>query len=416
MVKKLTAFGLLLLAMVALATAAMVAVRCIPADAVHPGARRALFQISCDDPGLRYMADGMKFPALMKDKITDYIMVSASDSDTLSATLTPAEAAMLCPALVLGPERPDPALATRSADTFLTYEPALYGRYWHGYQLWLRPLLAVTDARGAYAAVAVTLWGLLAALCALLWRRSLRYAAGALLLSLALTAWWVVPGCFALSISWGIALAASVAILTMHRLTASPLRSALLFFAIGGFTSFSELLLTPMVAFTLPCVMLGLVRSEYRSYRAVASFAAAWCAGYALTWCAKWLMAWLITGHNFLAEVGDSVLQRTVSTDGTTHILSRFAALVAAHPVACALAAAACVALLCLAARGAHRRGTVWLLAIAAVQLAWFAFAAEHTLVHFPYTYRALAPVLLALLLSLRPGTIKLTNDGHTTL
>ena len=403
MARKIAAFALLYIAMLALATTAMLATSAIADSAVRRNADRARLQICLADNGLRYMSNGMKFPALMQDRITDYIMVSAACPPDTFAELTLAERAMLCPAVSHRSECASAAEARRSADTFYGFEPALYGRYWHGYLVWLRPLLLVTDARGVYTIVAVTLYALLAALCLLMWRRRLWRGATALLASLVLCAWWVVPGCIALSISWGIAFAASIVMLAVPRLTSPPLSGALTFFAIGSLTSFSELMLTPLVTLTLPCIVVGLSQERWRSCRGVAVLAACWLAGYAGMWAGKWLAAWALTGHNFAAEAWHSIMMRTMGTGsegGAKHILSRFGALIAAHPWATAAAAAAVIIIAIVATRRARRAGSAWLLAVAGTQIAWFALTAEHALVHFPYTYRALAPVVMAIILT----------------
>ena len=196
-----------------------------------------------------------------------------------------------------------------------TLTPFSYARYWHGYLIWLRPLLLVTDITG----VRVVQYGVLAALFAavllLLRRRCGLRAAGWFAVSqLAVTVFWA-PHQVQFFTCFALAYAGCVWVL------AKPRRSdnvCLALLALGAATAFCDLLVTPILTLGLPLVCWLLepqqrLRAGTKQCGVVVGGSLSWGVGYLLCWASKWVLAGLVTGQNVIADALHQVGVRTAA-------------------------------------------------------------------------------------------------------
>ena len=182
--------------------------------------------------------------------------------------------------------------------------PFSYARYWHGYLIWLRPLLLVTDITGVRVVQYLVLAALFAAVAVLLRRRcGLRAAVWFAVSQLLVTAFWA-PHQVQFFTCFAVAYAGCVWVL------AKPRRSddvCLALLVLGVVTSFCDLLVTPVLTLGLPLVCWLLepqqrLRAGTRQCGIVVGGSLTWGVGYLLCWASKWVLAGLVTGQNVIAD------------------------------------------------------------------------------------------------------------------
>ena len=193
--------------------------------------------------------------------------------------------------------------------------PFSYARYWHGYLIWLRPLLLVTDITGVRVVQYLVLAALFAAVAVLLRRRcGLRAAVWFAVSQLLVTAFWA-PHQVQFFTCFAVAYAGCVWVL------AKPRRSddvCLALLVLGVVTSFCDLLVTPVLTLGLPlaCWLLEpqqRLRAGTRQCGIVVGGSLTWGVGYLLCWASKWVLAGLVTGQNVIADALHQVGVRTAA-------------------------------------------------------------------------------------------------------
>ena len=286
-------------------------------------------------------------------------------------------------------------------------EPFSYARYWHGYLIWLRPLLCLMPYTGVRAVQYAVLFALLAAVLVLLRRRcglpaALWFAVSQLLV----TVFWVPHQiqyftCFALAYggcAW---------------VLARPRRSDALclgLVALGVATAFCDLLVTPVLTLGLPlaCWLLQpqqRLRAGFRQCALCLGGCLCWGAGYGLCWASKWVLAAPVTGQNVIADALHQIGVRTAADTwhGMTLTWGNIARFVydtlqargLIWPLLLALLLAAALFAACLRSRAALVRALP--LGFAAVlPLVWFAALRAHSIQHGWFTWRALGLTLFA--------------------
>lgn len=191
--------------------------------------------------------------------------------------------------------------------------PFSYARYWHGYLIWLRPLLLVTTITGVRIVQYAVLLALLAAVLWLLRRRcGLRACLWFAVSQLLVTVFWV-PHQVQYFTTFCIAYAGCAWVLARPR-RAGQLSIALV--VLGTCTAFCDLLVTPIITLGLPvavwlCCLPQRAASGARQCLPVIGGSLCWGAGYAMCWGLKWVLATLITGQDI---IGDAIHQAGVRT------------------------------------------------------------------------------------------------------
>lgn len=291
------------------------------------------------------------------------------------------------------------------ADTGL--EPFSYARYWHGYLIWLRPLLLFLT----YGQVRVANYLLFAALaCVLLWqlgracgwRAAVWFAVSQILVSC-----FFVPRQMQFFTCFAVAYAACIWVLARPR---TPDFLAVGLVVTGVCTAFLDLLVTPILTLGLPLAVWLLDRrvredTPLRRCGVVCGSALCWGAGYALCWASKWVLASLVTGQDI---IGDALHQASVRTSADTwhgmeltwgNIIRFVWDTLSSHGllIPLLLLAVICIGafVLCLRSREALLRALP--LALTALSApAWLCLLRTHSIQHGWFTWRALGVTLFA--------------------
>ena len=236
--------------------------------------------------------------------------------------------------------------------------PFSYARYWHGYLIWLRPLLLVTDITGVRVVQYLVLAALFAAVAVLLRRRC----------GLRATVWFAVV------------------------------------------TSFCDLLVTPVLTLGLPLVCWLLepqqrLRAGTRQCGIVVGGSLTWGVGYLLCWASKWVLAGLVTGQNVIADALHQVGVRTAADSWHgmeltwSNILRFVYTTLAGKHLFWPLVLAAVLLLTLFAASIRDRQQLARALPLGLCALmtpAWFIVLRTHSIQHGWFTWRALGLTVFA--------------------
>ena len=280
-------------------------------------------------------------------------------------------------------------------------KPFEYGKYWHGYLVFLRPVLTLLDYGKIRILNGIVLAILLAIALYLLARRLSVGIALCFVVALFMVHSAVIPWSLQFSTCYYISLVSMIALLGFRSLSATRRCLLLCFFAIGAVTSFLDFLTTPVMTLGLPLTVAILLDDKRCGMRFVLALCVAWCLGYGLMWATKWVMAFLLAGYNPLEEVSDSVHIHSVGKGAepvwiywqkmldvllerwslfTVKGLSRWAI----------IAVLAIPALLSIRGNRTSFRKYSALLFVAMLTPIWYIVVARHSYTHFFITMRAL--------------------------
>ena len=186
-----------------------------------------------------------------------------------------------------------------------------YARYWHGYQVILRPVLRFFNYHEIRVIQGTSLLLLLTyLLCALAkkgWGGGVEIAL-AFTFSLCVTNFFIVP----ISLQYAnmhflMALASIIALWAAERRWNTH-RLCLVFLVIGAFAAFFDLLTTPLITLGMPLLLLLWQRAKktdvmLRNELAfITATSITWGFGYGFTFAFKWVLATLVTGKDIIAD------------------------------------------------------------------------------------------------------------------
>ncbi|MEZ5184648.1 MAG: hypothetical protein R2720_02790 [Candidatus Nanopelagicales bacterium] len=289
-------------------------------------------------------------------------------------------------------------------------------RYWHGYVLLSRPVLAWADVTTLRISLALLLGASLAALLVGLVRSVGPWAAGAFGLPLVLTSDLVaLPMSTVHCIAWTVLLLGGAAAVWSVRKwgTWGAATCALL---AGSAYVFVDLLTNPPAAVMvlLAGVLAGSAGSgvgPVRSARTAAIAGFVWGIGYTATWISKWLISATVFGIDAVYSQIQSMIAFRISGDYGT-VEKRFGAATQANwdtwmhlDTLVTLAVVVCLLVTGVAFGLTIRRRPAclgWMAAFSAVSLvpfAWYEIVSNHSQIHAWFTFRSLPASLGVLML-----------------
>ena len=276
-----------------------------------------------------------------------------------------------------------------------------YGRYWHGSTFLMRFLLLIGDYTMLRMLFYLVTSLLLLWTSAALWRRRSPAIAAAFLTSLLLVNLFIMQ--FSIQFAPVLVIALCATLWVLYRVKDGR-QLCFVLFVTGSLTSYFDLLTCPMLTWGLPLTVWLLRPTSIRQgMRDWGHASALWASGYGITWVSKWFIATALTTENV---VRDGLSQFSIRA-GTGEAISRFDALTRNigtlnWPIVCiAILIVAVVAFLMLKRRPslpALRTSLLPLLLTAAATLVWYLVLADHSYLHYWFTYRDLAVTLFALL------------------
>ncbi|MBQ8118919.1 MAG: hypothetical protein IJ794_12800 [Lachnospiraceae bacterium] len=193
-----------------------------------------------------------------------------------------------------------------------------YGRYWHGYLIFLKPLLLVTgfnSLRLFFSGLQLFLVGI----CVILMtRKGMPGLAGAFLVSMPFLYYVSTYASLSQSVCLYIMLAAVILQLLWDDNLYAVEAYGLFFGVVGMATSYFDLLTYPLVTLGFPlCVWLYIHGDRPgRNLKKTVLYSAEWAVGYLWMWGAKWVLADVITGSGVVQDALNAVSDRAGNAEG----------------------------------------------------------------------------------------------------
>ena len=281
------------------------------------------------------------------------------------------------------------AINNDSMDSFQSIMDANdYARYWHGYLVFLRPLLLFFDIEGIYFINQIVFFTLLFIVILEIVKQRNEYYGIGFLLSLIPAYIFIVPLCMEYYSVFLIAFLTSVLCLKCKKIDYS-----LLFFTAGCLSSYVDLLSCPLVSLIIPMTFLLLKNEKTDSLKkeieTIFSSTIAWGVGYGVLWASKWLIGSVVLHRNVLADAIDQVAVRASDSS-----ITRITAIIAAiepyfnfnNLLIICLAAIELLSIIILVTNKKYK--FIWKVCVQCIPVAWYFFAVNHSYIHNFMTYR----------------------------
>lgn len=292
-----------------------------------------------------------------------------------------------------------------------------YPRYWHGYTVVLKPLLAVMSYQSIRFVSAIALLLLLAAAFQSVYRLFGGAYAAMLAPALAVMNVNVVPMSLQYSASFYVML---IALILLRRIIDHPVPA---FLIIGAVINFLDFLTFPLVTLAFPLAFTLLAQGRDGDARVrgllprlllAVRCAAAWGVAYASTWAVKWVLSTLVTRQNIVSNALEATVIRSGSSDNGEKV-GRLATVALNYRIGfwqqhgLLMILALCAAMAVLAIRGIAMRhnlsslrdrlaDSALLACVAVLPVAWYMVLTNHSYVHATFlAYRDVGITVLCI-------------------
>lgn len=395
--KKLLATYIVLLI---LFTTSIIAAFTIPTSFIRKNVIESAIQIK--EEGLWFKPFGLFLFQI--DNMTDCLMmnisVSADENNTIKAAMT-AEFAQPSNGGIMYHEMANTTLMAAEKGRQAATEHDEYSRYWHGYQIILRPLLCIFNYKQIRIINYIIFTSLFSIVIILLYRNAGKVASLSFLAAMFATNIFIIPLALQFSTCFYIAFLSMIVLLSRPDITKDKNKSAVTFFTIGAVTSFMDFLTTPILTLGLPLAAAGMTdnKGKNTSIRNITANSIAWFGGYASLWASKWIVASIVTGENMVAGALANAQYRmggTIVFGGKLMSFGQFFSKITESQqyktlfvllvIVAALATVAAAFL--LYRKRAYLKPYGWLLVIAAMPALWFIVLKNHSIQHIFYTWR----------------------------
>ena len=197
-----------------------------------------------------------------------------------------------------------------------------YSRYWHGYLIFLKPLLRFTDYNGIRTINMVMQIILLVALIVLLIKKKYYFLIVPFLCMYGMISPTTIFKSMQYSTVWYIILISSILYLLFQEKILEYKLHYLVFLLVGMLTSYFDLLTWPIA--TLGVLLIIVVSTEklnfWESIKRILVCGFSWCFGYGVMWLFKVLIAALILGDNKVIEEAKTALLQRKSSKSTSGV------------------------------------------------------------------------------------------------
>ncbi len=399
----------LITVMIALFFSLLVMVNTIPSEKIYDNTVKSMNII--DSEGLKKKIGNVFIFRL--DNFTDALMMNiavGSDSDT------PVKSSMKATYHIADDDLSTVTYAARciASNDDCNLQSVDYERYWHGYLVFLKPLLTVMDYGNIRVLNYMCFTILILSVCVLLYKKCDRKMLYTFLLSILLINFWVVPLSMQFSTTFYISFMASIALLLCKN-KALPY----IFTVIGCLTGFFDFLTTPLVTLGLPLVIcLSYVeKPSNNKYKSLFKYSLLWFIGYSSVWVSKWIIAYFIIGYN-ITDAVNSVIGRASSDtfNGVDMSLTGLLRILYSNTSLFLVFVFIVVVFILFNAvvylkKAQKFKANAYLLLIASMPVVWFLVIRNHTIVHCWFVWRMFYVSLVAYILFLFKTLVKEKNS-----
>ncbi len=286
-----------------------------------------------------------------------------------------------------------------------------YARYWHGYLVYLKPLLLFLSWKQViYFGVLIQLV-LMAAVVYAAFRRKCMEIAAALACGLLFMKPLLVLISLTMSVCWIITLAALLFILICHEQLESRRFYPELFLMVGIATAYFDFLTYPIVTLGFPlctCFLLKKGALLKEKLLQLIGYCICWGIGYGGMWAMKWVIADLTLHTGTIRDAVWSIIGRTESIGGRPRFNGGFYVIglnmdeydMLIYAIIAAVLAAAVLAVVLISGRKAGFKYVLGQLVpfavIFCIPFVWIILVQHHSALHARFTFRILSVAVLA--------------------
>lgn len=196
-------------------------------------------------------------------------------------------------------------------------ERAQYDRYWHGYLVFLKPLLLIGNIALIRWVNVIVMVLLLAWVCILFRKRLAKVECGWFLYSLLFLMPFTIPFCMQYCTSTYVMLVALIVLLKNVDWLQQGHHYAYYFMIVGMAVVYVDYLTFPLITFGIPVIFVFLLDKSERSFwkdliRTI-RYGIDWSIGYVGLWAMKWVLASFVLHQNVVKEGIEQVLFRSSS-------------------------------------------------------------------------------------------------------
>lgn len=286
-----------------------------------------------------------------------------------------------------------------------------YTRYWHGYLVFLKPLLSVFNYGYIRSIMMFVQLGLFVGVALKLSKRESRlvfpFFVTGVFLNLPITA---------ISLQYNtvliISMLAMLAIMSFEKRLGSENSFcwSLFFLLIGILTSYFDLLTYPLVSLGLPLtlwIVLFFSNKTIDNIKRIVQLSFFWCIGYGGMWSLKWVLGSVITRTNLISDAINQILGRTSSDFMGTRITYFdviYAQLRSSFQIPWLLLVVVSIVLFVFFARKTKTINWTVILTFGMLglyPLVWYFVLKNHSYIHSWFTYRELAITNFAIISSI---------------
>lgn len=393
---------LLLISCIILGTLLILAAYCIPKEAMLPNVRTSIETF--EKEGIYYCL--FDSPGSRLDNFTDVFMVGNTITSKGKGIIDDAMSNYRTSGSGLNNIQSLRAYVDNESISFWSY-----GRYWHGYLVFLKPLFTIFSYSQIRYLNVLFQVGLIAAICVALTKRGL----ARLCLPIVLVWYLLCPPAVMMSLQFSsvfyIAFGACLLIILFHKHFEKK-GYPYFFIVVGAATSYFDLLTYPMLTLILPLVVVLAMQND-KNRKLVASLVSlvkcgvAWGVGFLGMWFGKWCIASLLTGADYISQSLSQIATRTSATTSAgeqvaiTEGLKRSLETLLTPPVLFGLGLAAVLCIVLAVKKQKQVKfsfaGYVPFILLSLVPIVWLLITCNHSTVHFWFAYRNLAAVVFAL-------------------
>lgn len=176
---------------------------------------------------------------------------------------------------------------TLNGNNTIYYE---YSRYWHGYMIWLRPLLAFFNYSQIRIILTVIIITLSIMLIYLTYKKINIYISSATLFMLIVSNFYFIGMSLQYSSVFIIMLLTSIYVILKYK---HIKEITTVFFIVGILTSFFDLLTTPLLTLGIPIIYYMLLRNTENkdNLKILFKIIIYWALGYGIMWISKWIVS-----------------------------------------------------------------------------------------------------------------------------
>lgn len=211
----------------------------------------------------------------------------------------------------------DPSLSEGIQDANMSNHE--YSRYWHGVQVFIRPLLLFFNYPEIRYILMLVIFGLLAIVFSMIGKQvGIRYS---VIFAIVISMMYIViiPMSIQYSSIFIVTLVSIIALLLLYKKNKEKY-VPMLFFVIGAFSTFFDLLTYPLITLGIPVALAVILQNRKgmtlgKQIIFIIKLGILWAIGYGLLFFSKWLIATIVLQKDLIKVALDNILFRVNGND-----------------------------------------------------------------------------------------------------